>query len=288
MCSLSKRSASSLTVMARRSASRLAAGSSPFLVAAMIVIARVRACSQVSTVLGPRLMRRDRRPARYCTMYLLRPLGSTRSPKPGSSSSQMKCSLLFISAASTTRLVSFGMSAIPYDAQSASCRRPRSPVEALWKQEGENRGANLRKPTWSQCRLKSTKSLKMRRKRKFRAIVRSMSPGAHNLQRSRAKSCVVLGGQSENLRRDSGEGGLRLTPRNSAAFRTSARPLASENRPARADIRSDAAISAATLRVIPGGFSNISFVSDIAFVAIDAHSMDASIWEELGHGNRSD
>ena len=65
MCSLSKRSASSLTVMACRSASRLAAGSSPFLAAAMIVIARLRACSQVSTVLGPRLMRRERRPARY-------------------------------------------------------------------------------------------------------------------------------------------------------------------------------------------------------------------------------
>jgi hypothetical protein len=48
-----------------------------------------------------------------------------------------------------------------------------------------------------------------------------------------------------------------------------------------------AAISAATLRVIPGGFSNISFVSDIAFIAIDAHSRGASIWEELGHGNRN-
>ena len=69
--------------------------------------------SQVSTELGPRLMRRDRRPARYCTTYLLRPLGSTRSPKPGSSSSQMKCSLSLYCAASTTRLVSFVMSAIP-------------------------------------------------------------------------------------------------------------------------------------------------------------------------------
>ena len=56
MCSLSKRSASSLTVMARRSVSRLAAGSSPFLVAAIIVIARLRACSQVRTELGPRLI----------------------------------------------------------------------------------------------------------------------------------------------------------------------------------------------------------------------------------------
>jgi hypothetical protein len=33
------------------------------------VMARVRACSQVRTVLGPRLIRRDRRPARYCTTY---------------------------------------------------------------------------------------------------------------------------------------------------------------------------------------------------------------------------
>ena len=31
-------------------------------------MARWRACSQVSTVLGPRLIRRERRPARYCTM----------------------------------------------------------------------------------------------------------------------------------------------------------------------------------------------------------------------------
>jgi hypothetical protein len=36
--------------------------------------------------------------------------------------------------------------------------------------------------------------------------------------------------------------------------------------------RSDAAILAATLRVTPVVFSNISFVSDIAFVAIDAHN----------------
>ena len=31
------------------------------------VVARLRACSQVRTVLGPRLIRRDRRPARYWT-----------------------------------------------------------------------------------------------------------------------------------------------------------------------------------------------------------------------------
>ena len=54
------------------------AGSSPFRVAARIPIAWLRACSQVRTVLGPRLMRRDRRPARYWTMYRLRPLGRGR------------------------------------------------------------------------------------------------------------------------------------------------------------------------------------------------------------------
>ena len=88
---------------------RLAAGSSPFLTAAMIVIARVLACSQVSTELRPRLMRRDRRPDRYWTLYTLRPLGSMRSPNPGSSLSQMKYSAARISAASITRLVNFGM-----------------------------------------------------------------------------------------------------------------------------------------------------------------------------------
>ena len=45
-------------------------------------------------------------------------------------------------------------------------RRARS-LEALWKQEGASRGACVRKPPWSQCRLKSTKSLKMRKKRKL-------------------------------------------------------------------------------------------------------------------------
>ena len=54
-----------LTMMAFRPASRLIAGSSPFLQAARMAIAWLRACSQVRTVLGPRLMRRDRRPARY-------------------------------------------------------------------------------------------------------------------------------------------------------------------------------------------------------------------------------
>lgn len=67
MCSLSNLSANSLIVIALRPASRSAAGSCPLRAAATMVMARVRACSQVSTVLGPRLIRRDRRPARYCT-----------------------------------------------------------------------------------------------------------------------------------------------------------------------------------------------------------------------------
>ena len=67
MCSLSNLSASSLTVIALRPASRSAAGSCPLRAAATMVMARMRACSQVRTVLGPRLIRRERRPARYCT-----------------------------------------------------------------------------------------------------------------------------------------------------------------------------------------------------------------------------
>ena len=54
-------------VIALRPASRSAAGSAPLRAAATMVMARVRACSQVSTVLGPRLIRRERRPARYWT-----------------------------------------------------------------------------------------------------------------------------------------------------------------------------------------------------------------------------
>src|SRR5262245_13071934 len=49
MCSFSKRWASSVTVMACRSASRLAAGSSPFLVAAIIVMARCLLASEHAT-----------------------------------------------------------------------------------------------------------------------------------------------------------------------------------------------------------------------------------------------
>src|SRR5262245_47689493 len=49
MCSFSKRWASSVTVMACRSASRLAAGSSPFLVAAIIVMARCLLASEYAT-----------------------------------------------------------------------------------------------------------------------------------------------------------------------------------------------------------------------------------------------
>ena len=60
------------------------------------------------------------------------------------------------------------------------------------------------------------------------------------------------------------------------------------NRGTRANIRNNAAILAETLRVIPGGFSNISFISDIAFVAIDPHTVRAPIWEELGYGDCCD
>jgi hypothetical protein len=69
--------------------------------------------------------------------------------RPGMSSSQMKYSLALISAASTVRLVSFGMGGRFSNDQSASRHRARPPVEALWKQEGENRCASLRKPKCS-------------------------------------------------------------------------------------------------------------------------------------------
>lgn len=65
--------------------------------------------------------------------------------------------------------------------------RPRPRLEAQWKQGGASRGACLRKPTWALSRMKSTKSLKMRRKRKLCATLRSLPP----YTRSRAKSCVV-------------------------------------------------------------------------------------------------
>ena len=67
MCSRSNRSESSLTVMAARSASRVAAGSPPLRTAVRMPIAFVLACSQENTALSPMLIRRDRRPARYWT-----------------------------------------------------------------------------------------------------------------------------------------------------------------------------------------------------------------------------
>ena len=72
--------------------------------------------------------------------------------------------------------------------QSASCRTLRSIPEALWKQEGASRGACVRKRRWSQSAVKSTKSLKMRRKRKLRAILRSALASTHNLKVARFKS----------------------------------------------------------------------------------------------------
>lgn len=73
------------------------------------LIATLPQVSQVSTLLGPRLIRRARRPARNCTTKLLRPLGITRSPKPGIPSSQRKNSVACGSVASIVRLVSLGM-----------------------------------------------------------------------------------------------------------------------------------------------------------------------------------
>jgi hypothetical protein len=56
------------------------------------------------------------------------------------------------------------------------------PVEALWKQEGENRGANLRKAEWGSSGIKSTKPLTIRNKKKLCAIVRSSIVDTHNLK----------------------------------------------------------------------------------------------------------
>jgi len=42
-----------------------------------------------------------------------------------------------------------------------------APVEAWWKQEGENRDVNLRKTELNVCRPKSTKLLKTREKKEI-------------------------------------------------------------------------------------------------------------------------
>jgi len=55
------------TVTVVRFALRSAAGYSPLQAAAMISIARLRACAQVNTVAEPSVIRRERRPVRYCT-----------------------------------------------------------------------------------------------------------------------------------------------------------------------------------------------------------------------------
>ena len=111
MYSLSKCSDSSLTVVAFRSASRSAAGSSPLRAAAMMVIARLHVlclfAGQDSA--GAKAHPAGPAPARYWTTSPFRPLGRTRSPRPGMSSSQMKYSAALIRASSTMRLVSFGM-----------------------------------------------------------------------------------------------------------------------------------------------------------------------------------
>src|SRR5581483_614790 len=58
----------------------------------------------------------------------------------------------------------------------------RPPMEAQWKQEGENRDANLQKTVLDRWRPKSTKLLKSRRKRKFCVIARSRLNATHNLK----------------------------------------------------------------------------------------------------------
>src|SRR4030088_2729125 len=68
------------------------------------------------------------------------------------------------------------------DVPSASRFRSGPPVEALWKQEGENRGVNLRNGQWGTRLTKSTNSLTIRRKRKFDEIVRNRFDTTHNLK----------------------------------------------------------------------------------------------------------
>jgi hypothetical protein len=58
----------------------------------------------------------------------------------------------------------------------------RARLEALWKQEGASRGAYLRKPTWPLSWSKSTKLLKMQRKRNCCATLRNLPSSTHNLK----------------------------------------------------------------------------------------------------------
>ena len=74
-------------------------------------LASFRPSSTVRTPYRPKVSRRLRPLAlRYCTRKDLAPLALTRSPNPGSSSSQRNSSPLAALAASTTLLVSFGIS----------------------------------------------------------------------------------------------------------------------------------------------------------------------------------
>src|SRR5207248_2270565 len=95
-------------------------------------------------------------------------------------SSQKKWSVAPLSAASTTRLVSFGI--VLARSPPASRIRSPPPLEALWKQEGEYRRAILRSPRWSRSCRQSTKSLKMRRKRNCCEVERSLLAPTHNLK----------------------------------------------------------------------------------------------------------
>ncbi|MCM8625169.1 hypothetical protein, partial [Accumulibacter sp.] len=55
-------------------------------------------------------------------------------------------------------------------------------MEALWKQEGESRGVSLRKSECGASRFKSTKALKMRRKKQICVFLRNRFPATHNLK----------------------------------------------------------------------------------------------------------
>jgi hypothetical protein len=75
-----------------------------------------------------------------------------------------------------------GHGAVPVQVLSASWLSPPPALEALWKQEGENRGASLRKTEWELDGSKSTKYLKTRNKRKLCAFLRRPSEHTHNLK----------------------------------------------------------------------------------------------------------
>jgi hypothetical protein len=80
------------------------------------------------------------------------------------------------------RLVSLGIVPSPCKSSLLPGRHRRALLEALWKQESENRGAGLRKAEWELGGSKSTKYLKTQNKRKFCAMLRTPSGYTHNLK----------------------------------------------------------------------------------------------------------